>query len=434
MTTKALALTLAVLAVGCSSEKAGADPAVTDSWPRFLGPSGSNVSEAKGLPLEWEDKKGMNILWKVALPGEGWSSPVVGNGRIYCTMALDNGKSLHALCTDFASGKLLWDVEVMQVAEPPPKHNRNSYASPTPLLEGDRLYMSFGALGTACVSAKDGAKIWENKELKWDQQNGPGGSTADFGDLLLIPCDGSDVQFEAAIRKKDGTIAWKSERSGIPVLKQRPADMHKAYGTPVVVKVGDQSTSFTTGAQRLYALDPATGAERWFVSYAPGFSNVPVPVTDGKNLYISTGFQKPETWAIKLAPATGDATETHVLWKQKKGGTTESTPVVYRDRLYMVNSGGIASCLKTEDGSIVWQERIGPDFAATPLIADGRIYFFDTWNKAYVVEASDTFKLLATNRLEAGCMASPVPIGKSLIVRTKTHLYRMEEGAGATKK
>jgi outer membrane protein assembly factor BamB len=92
----------------------------------------------------------------------------------------------------------------------------------------------------------------------------------------------------------------------------------------------------------------------------------------------------------------------------------------------MVNSTGIATCLKTDDGSIVWQERIGPDFAATPLVADGRIYFFDTWGKAYVVEASDTFKLLATNKLEAGCMASPVPVGKGLLVRTKTHLYRIE--------
>lgn len=428
---KALSLCLALAAIGCTAKTttASADPAASDSWPRFLGPNGNNVSDAKGLPLEWEDKKGTNIRWKTALPGEGWSSPVIGSGRIYCTTALDGGKSLRALCIGLTDGKLLWDVEVFEVEEPVPKHNRNSYASPTPLLEGDRLYVAFGAMGTACVSTKDGSKIWENRELKWDQQNGAGASVADYEDLILIPCDGADVQFEAALSKKDGKIVWRSERSAIPMLKQRPADMHKAYGTPVVLNVGGEPTSFTTAAQRLYALNPRTGEERWFINYAPGFSNVPVPVTDGKNLYISTGFQKPETWAVKLAPAKGDATETHVLWKQKKGGTTESTPIVVGDRLYMVNSGGIASCLKTEDGSIVWQQRIGPDFSATPLAADGRIYFFDTWNKAYVVEPGDTFKLLATNRLESGCMASPVPIGKALIVRTKTHLYRIEEGA-----
>jgi outer membrane protein assembly factor BamB len=411
--------------------------ASAEIWPRFLGPNGNNISDAKGLPLEWKDRKGLpsewggkkatNIQWKVALPGEGWSSPVVGSDLAYCTTALDGGKSLHALCVSLADGKIVWDVEVFKNEEVPPKHNRNSYASPTPLLEGDRLFVTFGTMGTACLSTKDGAKIWENRELKWDQQNGAGGSVAGYGDLLLIPCDGADVQFEAALSKKDGKVVWKSERSHKEALKQRPADMHKAYGTPVVAMVAGKPVSFTTTAQRLFALDPLTGKELWYINYAPGFSNVPVPVSDGKNLYISTGFQKPEIWAIKLEPATGDATETHVLWKQKKGAPYESTPVVFGDRLYMVNSGGIASCLNTADGSIVWTQRIGPDFAATPLVADGKIYFCDTWNQSYVIEPGDTFKLLATNKLESGCMASPVPVGKALIIRTKTHLYRIEQ-------
>jgi outer membrane protein assembly factor BamB len=433
MRMKALSLCLAIGLAACtaklppaSGEKGAPDAATDASWPRFLGPNGNNLSEASGLPLEWQEKKGKGLKWKIALPGQGWSTPVVGGGRIYCTTALENGKSLHALCLSLTDGSTIWDAEVLKVEEPPPKHDRNSYASPTPLLEGDRLYVTFGAMGTACVSTEDGSKIWENRELKWDQQNGAGGSVSGYKDLLLIPCDGADVQFEAALSKKDGKIVWKSERSADPILKQRSADMRKAYGTPVVLEVGGEPTSFTMGAQRLYALNPLTGEERWFINYAPGFSNVPTPVTDGKKLYISTGFQKPELWAIKLEPAKGDATETHVVWKQKKGAPLESTPVVYKDRLFMVNSTGIATCLKTEDGSIVWQERIGPDFAATPLVADGRVYFFDTWGKAYVVEASDTFKLIATNKLEAGCMASPVPVGKALLVRTKTHLYRIE--------
>jgi outer membrane protein assembly factor BamB len=419
-------LVLSLVALAATSCSPGAAESAA-SWPRFLGPDGNNISEGKGLPLEWEDKKGKNIKWKVALPGEGWSTPVIGGDRAYCTTALEEGKSQRALCVSLTDGKILWDVEVFQNTEVPPKHKRNSYASPTPLLEGDRLYVTFGTMGTACLSTKDGAKIWENRELKWDQQNGPGGSVTGYGDLLLVPCDGADVQFEVALSKKDGKIVWRSERSAKDIMSQRPADMHKAYGTPVVANVGGKPVSFTTGAQRLYALDPLTGKELWYVTYAPGFSNVPVPVTDGKKLYISTGFQKPEIWAIKLEPATGEAKETHVVWKQIKGAPTESTPIVVGERLYMVNSGGIATCLNTADGSIVWQQRIGPDFAATPLYAEGRLYFFDTWNKAYVVKAADTFELLATNRLENGCMASPVPYGKALIVRTKTHLYRIEQ-------
>jgi outer membrane protein assembly factor BamB len=397
-----------------------------DSWPRFLGPKLNNISEAKGLPLTW-DKKGTHIKWKVEVPGEGWSSPVTADGRIYLTTALDGGKSIHVLCFAFADGKSLWDVEVFKNETLPPKHARNSYASPTPWLEGDRLYVTFGPMGTACLSTKDGAKLWENRDLVWDQQNGPGGSTSGFGDLLQIPCDGVDVQYEAALSKKDGKLVWKSERSAKPQLAKLSGDMRKAYGTPVPVEFGDKTVTLTAGALRLYALDPATGKEQWFVDYSPGFSNVPIPVSDGKNVYISTGFQKAEIWAIKLEGASGDITQTHVLWKQNKGAPTESTPIVYRERLYMVNSGGIATCLNTADGKVVWQQRLGPDFAATPFVAEGRVYFFDTWNKAYVVEASDTFHLLATNRLDSGCMASPVPIGKALIIRTKTHLHRIEE-------
>ncbi len=395
-----------------------------DDWPKFLGPESNNHRAAKGLPLEWSEKK--NVKWKAPLPGEGWSSPVVGGGRIYCTTALEDGRSLRALSVDLPTGKIIWDVEVFANAEPPVKHKRNSHASPTPILEGDRLYVTFGPLGTACLSVKDGAKIWQSTELKWDPQNGPGGSLAAAGDLLLIPCDGMDVQFEAALSKKDGKLVWKSERSAKPILAQKPTDMHKAYGTPLVLTVDGKPLSVTTGAQRLYGLDPATGKELWFVNY-PGFSNVPMPQTDGAKLYIATGFQKAELWAIKLGGASGDVTESHVLWKQIKGAPIESTPLVVGDRVYTLTSGGICSCINTATGEVVWQNRVGGDFASTPLFADGRIYCFDSFGRTDVFAPGDAYKQLASNRLADGCMASPAVVGKALIVRTKTALYRIEE-------
>jgi outer membrane protein assembly factor BamB len=395
-----------------------------EDWPRFLGPEGNNHSGAKGLPLEWSEKK--NVKWKTLLPGEGWSSPVVGNGRIYCTTALDDGRSLRALCVEFATGKVLWDVEVFANPEPPVKHKRNSHASPTPLLEGERLFVTFGPSGTACLSVKDGAKIWENRELKWDVQNGPGGSVAGAGELLLVPCDGIDVQFEAALSKKDGKVVWKSERSGKAQLAQKPTDMHKAYGTPVVLNVEGKPVSVTTGAQRLYGLDPATGRELWHVNY-PGFSNVPVPQTDGRNLYVATGFQKAELWAVKLGGAAGDVTGSHVLWKQIKGAPTEATPLVVGDRVYTLTSGGIGSCINSATGEVVWQNRVGGDFAATPLHAEGRIYAFDAWGRTDVFAVGDVYKQLASNKLSEGCMASPAVVGKALVVRTKAALYRIEE-------
>lgn len=399
-----------------------------DEWPRFLGPTGNNSAGAHGLPTSWDDKKGRGIKWKIALPGEGWSSPVISGDRIYCTTALEDGKSLHALCLALADGKTIWDSEIFHVDTPPEKHQRNSFASPTPLIEGDRLYATFGTVGTACLDLKTGKKIWENTELHWDQQNGAGGSMTGWKDLLFLACDGAgEVQLGAALYKKDGKLAWKVDRSAKAELKARTGDRRKAYGTPVVHEFGGKPVCLTMTAERLYAQDPLTGQELWWVK-TPGFSNVPIPVTDGKQIYIETGFPKPQTWAIKVDPnASGDITDTHVVWKQIKGGPEESTPVVVGERLFMINDTGIASCLNTADGSIVWQQRLGPDFAASPLAADGHVYFFDTWNKSYVVEASDAFNLISTNRLEAGCMASPAVVGKAMILRTKSHLYRLEQ-------
>ena len=135
------------------------------------------------------------------------------------------------------------------------------------------------------------------------------------------------------------------------------------------------AVSLSTGAERLYAYDPQTGKELWYVDY-PGFSNVPVPVSDGKMVYVATGFGKPEMWAIRLG-GKGDVTGTHVAWRQSSGAPDQSSPVLVGERLYMVNNGGIATCLNAGTGAVVWKERIGSDFAASLLYADGLIYFFD---------------------------------------------------------
>jgi outer membrane protein assembly factor BamB len=150
-------------------------------------------------------------------------------------------------------------------------------------------------------------------------------------------------------------------------------------------------------------------------------------VSDGQVVYVCTGFMKPELWAIKLAGAKGNITESHVLWKQKAGVPDQSSPVLVGDRLYMVSSGGIASCIDTKDGRIVWKERIGSDYAASPIYANGHIYFFDAVGKCRVIKPGDKFQPVAENELGDGCMASPAVVGNALVVRTKTHLYRIEK-------
>lgn len=396
-----------------------------NAWPRFLGAKQNSTAEdADKLPVTWEAAK--NIAWRTEIPGEGWSSPVVADGRVWMTTATEDGLSLRAVAVDFESGKLIHDIEVFRLEAAPVKHRRNSHASPTGLLSGGRFYVHYGTNGTAALDASTGQILWRQQSLKVDHQNGAGGSLTEYGDFLLVPCDGMDVQHEVALRKSDGGIAWDVERSAKPFLETLAPDRRKAYGTPFLMNSGGVPVSITTAATRLYALDPATGKERWFLNYGLGFSNVPLPATDGKTLVISTGFMKPEVWAIKLEGAQGDISESAVLWKQKTAAPDQTTPVIYKNMVFTVSSGGIASCLDLASGDILWRERIGSDYAATPLVANGLVYFFDCTGTTTVVKAQSAFEVVAKNVLEEGFMASPAVVGNVLVLRTKKALYRVQ--------
>jgi outer membrane protein assembly factor BamB len=396
-----------------------------DSWPRFLGTSQNNVvTDAPKLPVQWDEKKA--IRWRTEVPGEGWSSPLVADGRIWLTTATEEGHSLRAVAFDYETGKLLNDVEVFRLEAVPPKHRRNSHASPTGLLSGGRFYVHFGTNGTAALDARTGEVLWRQQTLKVDHQNGAGGSLTEHGNLLLVPCDGMDVQHEVALDKATGAVVWKSERSAKPYLTTLPADMRKAYGTPFLLQTPGGVTSVTTAATRLYALDPATGKEQWYCNYGKGFSNVPLPATDGKTLVVCTGFMKPEVWGIKLEGAKGDISESHVLWKQKSAAPDQATPVLANGLVFTVSSNGIASCLDLATGEMRWRERIGSDFAATPLVANGLVYFCDCAGAVTAVKAGPNYEVVAKSTMPEGFMASPAVVGSSLVLRTKAALYRVE--------
>ncbi len=396
-----------------------------DSWPRFLGPKQNNtVTDAPKLPVSWGAEKG--VRWKAEIPGEGWSSPVVADGKVWLTTATEEGLSLRAVCVEFETGKILHDVEVFHLEAAPVKHRRNSHASPTGVLSGGRFFVHFGTNGTAALDATTGKVLWRQQGLKVDHQNGAGGSLTEFGDLLLIPCDGMDVQHEVALSKVTGEVVWDSSRSAKTFLDTLAPDRRKAYGTPFLLEAGGRLLSLTTASTRLYALDPATGGEQWFLNYGLGFSNVPVPATDGKTIVISTGFMKPEVWGIKLEGAKGDISETHVLWKQKTAAPDQVTPVIHDKFVFTVSSGGIASCLDLGSGEVVWRERIGSDFAATPLLVNGLLYCFDCTGVTTVLKAGGVFEEVSKNTLPEGFMASPAVVGNNLVLRTKAALYRIE--------
>lgn len=383
-----------------------------EDWPQFRGPMGQGHSSEHGLPVEWGESR--NVIWKTPVAGRGWSSPVVAGGRVWLTTSIkERGASLRALAFDVETGKPTVNVEVFHIGNGDLSNPKNSHASPTPVVEGDRVYVHFGAEGTAALTTA-GEILWKVR-LPYESQHGNGGSPVLYGDLLILSCDGSDQAFVVALDKRTGKVRWKTSR-------RQPWD--QAYSTPLVIRVGERDQIVSVGAYRAAAYDPETGKEIWRVAYADGFSNVPRPVYGHGLVYIATGFQQPTLIAVR-PDGTGDVTKTHIAWTLKRGAPLTPSPLLVDDELYFVNDGGIAACLDARTGEARWAERLGGPHSASPVFADGRIYFQSEDGVATVIAPGKEFHRLATNRLDGATLASPAVSGGSIFVRSDTHLYRI---------
>jgi outer membrane protein assembly factor BamB len=399
-------LTLACLVALSSTAHAGQD------WPQFRGPGGQGHADATGLPAEWSEAQ--NIVWKTPVPGRGWSSPVVGGGRIWLTTATgERDVSLRALAYDVETGREVVNVELFRIKHARDLNPKNSWASPTPIVDADRVYVHFGADGTAAVTTS-GEILWKAR-FPYESQHGGGGSPALYRDLLIFSCDGSDTAFVVAVDKTTGKVRWKTAR-------RVPAD--QAYSTPLVIRVGERDQVVSVGAYRAAAYDPTNGKELWRVEYADGFSNVPRPVYGHGLVYIATGFQQPALIAVR-PDGTGDVTKTHVAWTLKRAAPLTPSPLLVGDEIYVVSDAGIASCLDARSGLLHWQQRLGGTYSASPIYADGRIYFLAEQGVATVVAPGKEFRKLAMNALDGSTLASMAVSGGSIIVRSDRQLYRI---------
>ncbi|HEV3345065.1 MAG TPA: PQQ-binding-like beta-propeller repeat protein [Pirellulales bacterium] len=380
-------------------------------WPQFRGPDGQGHAEQRGLPTEWSETK--NIAFKSPIAGLGWSSPVIADGQIWLTTALDEGHSLHAVCLDVSSGELLHDVGVFLVSEPGSIHKKNSYASPTPILDANRVYVHFGDLGTACL-ATDGTIVWRTDELKYQHGHGPAGSPVLYGDLLIVSCDGTDVQYVAALDKKTGKVRWKSPRQG-----------RMAYSTPLVINVAGEDQLVSTGGDQAVAYEPTTGREIWRVRY-DGYSEVPRPAYGQGLVFLASGYDTPWLYAVR-PDGRDDVTDTHVAWKLQSGAPLNPSPLIVGEDLYLVDDRGIVSCLDAKTGKKHWQKHISGNYSASPLLADGKIYFTSEQGLTTVIKPGRQYRALAANQIEGDTLASLAVSGKALFLRSGTHLYRIEE-------
>jgi outer membrane protein assembly factor BamB len=384
-------------------------------WPQFRGPTGQGHSSETGLPLEWSESR--NVRWKVPVAGRGWSSPVVANGRVWLTTSVkNNGASLRVLAFDVDTGREIVNVEVFHLRSADLLNAKNSHASPTPIVDGDRVYVHFGAEGTAALTTT-GDVLWKTK-LPYQSQHGNGGSPALYGDLLIVSCDGSDDAFVAALETRTGKVRWRASR-------RQPFD--QAYSTPLVIRVGDRDEIVSVGAYRAAAYDPQNGKEIWRVAYADGFSNVPRPVYGHGLVYIATGFNQPSLLAVR-PDGTGDVTNTHITWTLRRAAPLTPSPLLVGDELYVVNDAGIATCLDAKSGEPRWIQRLaGGDYSASPVLADGRIHFLSEGGVATVIAPGREFRRLATNTLDGETLASMAISAGSIFIRSDSHLYRIAE-------
>jgi outer membrane protein assembly factor BamB len=364
------------------------------------------------------------VVWKTPIPGGGWSSPVLAEGRLYLTTAVtgetDSEVSLRALCVDAADGKILWNVEVLKPEEAATKqmHSKNSLASSTPIVTKDRLYVHFGHMGTAALKL-NGDIVWTQQALQYPPVHGNGGSPVLVDDVLAFSCDGASDPFVAALDQATGEVHWKTPRN-------TSATKTFSFSTPIVLDLDGVRQIISPGSGFVGAYDSQDGREIWRVNYGEGYSVVPRPVYAHGLLFVATGFNRARLLAINPVGNRGDATDS-VVWTYDRGVSLTPSVVVVGESIYLVSDNGVATCLDARTGKVHWTERLEGGFSASPVFADGKTYFTNETGTTFVVAADSTFELLATNEVAERTLASPAVEDGAFYQRTDTHLWRFGE-------
>lgn len=387
-----------------------------ENWPQFRGPNAQGCSAEKDVPLRWTATE--NIAWKTAVPGEGWSSPVVWGETVVLTMAADSGKSCHVMALRADTGQLLWDTQAF-VQEMRRKEGRNTYATPTPATDGQRVYACFND-GSFCALDFKGQVVWTNRAYGFYSQHGLGTSPVLVNDLLVMARDGSsdgedkslgwqkpwDRGYIVALDTRTGQERWKATR-GLSRI---------SHGAPALWKTADGRQQLVSEAgDVVQGFDPQTGKRLWSYEVI-GEGKVPSVVVGNGLIFTAGGWGGRES--IKaFAPGEG------LKWERKGVMPKVPSMLVHEGLLYAVTDAGMASCLDATTGEIVWTQRLGRAYSASPVYAAGRVYFVGDNGETTVVAAGREFKLLATNPIGERVQASPAISGGRILIRTERNLF-----------
>ena len=420
-----------------------------EDWPDYRGPWGDGHASAPGedkihgVPLHWSESK--NVHWKTPIPHLGLSSPVVANDQVWLTTATEDGRDFFVICVNAKTGKVLLNKKLFHRDDPEPLGNGrrdNSYATPSAVLDNERVYVHYGSFGTACLNTKTFKVIWQRSDMPCRHYRGASSSPVLHKDLLILTFDGADLQYHIALEKRTGNTVWKTDRSAdwndehIERQMVKDGDWRKAHSTPLIVKVKGHDLMFSVGAKAAYGYDPLTGREIWKIDHE-AYSAAPRPLFHKGHFIFVNGFSRGAQMCSVKAGGQGTVTDTHIAWKIDAPLPKYSSPLLVDDLVYMSLDDSFLACIEAQTGETVWKERVGGKFRACPIYADGRIYFFSLEGDTTVIKPGRKFESLATNKLAEnaprddprrgpGFMASPAVVGKALFARTRHHLYRIE--------
>ncbi len=442
--------TAALLLVLAFSPGAPADPSPAN-WPQFRGPLAAGSSMEKALPLRWDREE--NAVWKAPVPGSGWSSPVVWGRRIFLTSVVAEGKgeeprkglylggerprppeAVHrwiVLCVDLETGRILWERETHKGAPESPRHLKNTYASETPVTDGERVYAYFGNVGLFAYDM-EGKSLWSQKLGSFRTRNGWGTASSPVlhEKRLYIQNDNEDRSYLLAFDAKGGQEIWRRLR-----------DEKSNWSTPFIWENEKRSELVTTGsgAVRSYDLD---GKLLWELK---GMSSItiPTPTAAFGLLYISSGYildQERPVYAIRPG-ASGDISlankETQngsIAWSKRQAAPYHPSPLISGDHLYILHDRGFLSCYDARSGKEIYERRRFSEeataFTVSPWAYGGRVFCLSEDGDTFVVPEGPEFRVERRNSLGEMCMATPAIAGRSLLIRTAGHLYRIEEKPG----
>ena len=380
-----------------------------DDWPWWRGPTGNNHSVVARPPLEWSDTKG--VVWKVAVPGRGHASPCIWGQRIFISSADEEAKIQFLICYDRESGKRLWRTDLRQGGFMQPD-TKNSHASATPACDGRYVFVPLMNGGDVWVIAVDiqGRLAWEHRIGKYQNNNGYASSPVIFRDLVVVASDNEADSVLVGLERSTGRVAWQTERPRQPNT-----------ASPIVGHVAGRPQLFLNGSYLLASYDPATGRKLWSVEHETQVAACTAAWSDTH--VISSANHPVKDMLCVRADGSGDVTETHIAWRDRKANTYVPSPIVLGHQVFVVIDSGIAFCRNLETGDVLWKKRLSGAFSASPVLAGGHLFVTDEKGTTFVLHASDKFELVAKNEISEPTFSTLAICDERIYLRTLHHLY-----------